>query len=322
MDRFTSIHVDHTDPKVSVCVITYNQERYIAQCLQSLVDQRTNFEFEIIVGDDFSTDGTREIVLEFKRAYPNIIRTHFQPVNTGGSRNNLEVHACARGRYVAHLDGDDYALPGKLQAQADALDADGLCNSVWHPVDFFDDTGGFCSGKTADISIFPAGKVSFGNAIRFGFVGAYSALMYRRSSLTPIDPSRQLLDLYFTWDTLSKGHGRMLSQVLGRYRVMSTGSIQVKSRSVVRRLAIAHAHEFLDRYPQHRRNFMIWAVSCVLFELKNGQNGYWDYVSFAWQARSVIALHQIVDNVRKVRRLQVKWRTRRQSTIIPLTGSG
>ncbi len=218
MNAHISTNSGTQTPKVSVCVITYNQERYIAQCLQSLVDQQTDFVFEIIVGDDFSTDGTREIVLGFERAYPHIIRTHFQPTNTGGSRNNLEVHALARGRYVAHIDGDDYALPGKLQAQADSLDADDMCNATWHPVDFFDDAGGFCSGTTADLSIFPSGKVSFDDAIRFGYVGVYSAIMYRRSSLTPIDPARQLLDLYFTWDTLSKGHGRMLPQVLGRYR--------------------------------------------------------------------------------------------------------
>lgn len=309
-------------PKVSVCVITYNQERYITQCLQSLVDQKTDFDFEIIVGDDFSTDRTREIVLEFERSYPGIIRTRFQPANTGGSRNNLEVHALARGRYVAHIDGDDYALPGKLQAQADALDADDMCNAVWHPVDFFDDAGGFCSGTTADLSMFPSGKVSFRDAIRFGYVGVYSAIMYRRSSLTLIDPSRQLLDLYFTWDTLSKGHGRVLTQVLGRYRVMSTGSLQVKSRSGVRNLAIAHAGEFLARYPQHRRNFMIWALSCALFELKNRQNGFWDYLRFAWATRSLFTLHEIVENVRNVRRARVKWRTQRQRAVGPVAGEG
>ena len=61
-----AVEVDETlgkkTPKVSVCVITYNQEKYIAQCLQSIVDQETDFDFEIIVGDDCSTDGTREIV--------------------------------------------------------------------------------------------------------------------------------------------------------------------------------------------------------------------------------------------------------------------
>lgn len=319
MNTHISIDPAAQTPKVSVCVITYNQERYIAQCLQSLVDQQTDFAFEIIVGDDFSTDGTREIVTKFKRAYPHIIRTNFQPANTGGSRNNLEVHASARGKYVAHVDGDDYALPGKLQAQADALDTDSMCHAVWHPSDFFDDAGGFCCGTTADLSIFSYGKVHFAEAIRFGYIGVYSSMMYRRSSLTTIDPSRQLLDLYFTWDTLSKGYGKMLTQVLGRYRVMSDGSLQVKSRSGVRRLAISHAQEFLDRYPQQRRNFMIWALTCALFELKSGQNGHWDYLRFAWKARTLVGIFDVIHNVRDIQRAKIKWRTHRRQEIAAIT---
>jgi glycosyltransferase involved in cell wall biosynthesis len=55
------------NPKVSVCVVSYNQEKYIRQCLQSIVDQATDFDFEVIVGDDFSTDGTRVIIEEFEK---------------------------------------------------------------------------------------------------------------------------------------------------------------------------------------------------------------------------------------------------------------
>lgn len=54
--------------KVSVCVMTYNQEKYIGQCLESLVTQETDFDFEIIVGDDFSTDGTRDVIQEYQKS--------------------------------------------------------------------------------------------------------------------------------------------------------------------------------------------------------------------------------------------------------------
>ena len=298
-------------PKVSVCVITYNQERYIEECLLSLVAQETNFDFEIIVGDDFSTDRTRAIVTDIAGRYPHLVRTNFQPSNTGGSRNNLEIHAQARGEYVAHMDGDDYALQGKLQEQSDVLDKDQGCNAVWHPVDFFDDSGNFCSGHTADLSIFPQGKVSFGSAVRLGYVGVYSSLMYRKSALTPIDVRRSLLDLYFTWDTLSKGHGRMLDKVLGRYRVASTGSLQVKSSSRVRDLAVEHASEFLARHPEHARDFMIWALSWGLVSAKNRQGGSLDYLRLAWQARSWIGPDDIIANLSDMNRARVKWRSQR-----------
>lgn len=299
-------------PKVTVCVITYNQDKYIGACLQSLVEQQTNFNFEIIVGDDCSTDGTRAIILDFVRRYPHLIRTNFQPHNTGGSRNNLEVHAAAQGVYVAHIDGDDYALPGRLQAQADALDADPGCNAVWHLVDFFDDVGGFCSGGTACLSMFPMGKVSFDNAIRLGYVGVFSSLMYRRSALTPIKTDRNILDLYFTWDTLSKGHGMILNEVLGRYRVASTGSLQAASSKRVQDLAIEHAYEFHDRFAEHSSNFMIWALTRALILIVTGRRGASDYLRFAWRTRAWVGISQVFSNLRNMRRARVKWREKRQ----------
>ncbi|MDA1381025.1 glycosyltransferase [Plesiomonas shigelloides] len=124
--------------KVSVCVVTYNQEKYIAECLQSLVDQVTNFPFEIIVGEDCSTDKTREIVLEFQNKYPDIIKPLLHEQNVGASKNYLMTHAKACGKYIAHMDADDYALPGKLQAQADFLDKNPKCNMVFHRMDVID----------------------------------------------------------------------------------------------------------------------------------------------------------------------------------------
>jgi glycosyltransferase involved in cell wall biosynthesis len=299
-------------PKVSVCVITYNQERYIRECLQSLVTQQTNFPFEVIVGDDCSTDGTRAIVQEFVELYPAIVRPVFQPTNTGGSRNNLEVHAAARGEYVAHVDGDDYALPGKLQAQADILDRDPRCNAVWHPVDFFDDAGAFCSGNTADLSSFTDGRVEFADAIRLGFVGVYSAIMYRRSARTLVDPGRRILDLYLTWDTLSSGHGHMLAPVYGRYRVASSGSLTQASQLRVRRLAIEHAIEFLARCPAHKRDFLIWALSCAVVDAKSRRRSALEFLSLAWRARAWIAPGEVFTNLRRMRRTQVQWRRQRQ----------
>ena len=311
MSESTNVEASARHPKVSVCVITYNQERYIRQCLQSLVDQQTNFDFEVIVGDDCSTDGTRAVVQEFVERYPGIVRPIFQERNTGGSRNNLEVHAAATGEYVGHVDGDDYALPGKLQAQADVLDRDPGCMAVWHQVDFFDDAGGFCSGKTADLSSFKLGRVTFADAIRLGFIGVYSALMYRRSAMSPIDPGRRVLDVYFTWDLLSKGHGHVIDDILGRYRIASSGSLTVASVRRVRLLAIDHADEFLARSPRNRRDFMVWALSCALIDAKNRRRTVLDFLRLAWRARSRVGVGELASNLRRMRSAQVRWRRQR-----------
>lgn len=299
-------------PKVTVCVITYNQARYIGQCLQSLLDQQTDFAFEIVVGDDCSTDGTREIVQDFAARHPGRIRALLQPANTGGSRNNLEVHAAAVGEYVAHVDGDDYVLPGKLQAQADVLDRDSGCQAVWHRVDFFDDTGGFCPGESADWSSFRGRQVTFGDAIRLGFVSVYSSLMYRRAARTPVDPGRRVLDLHLTWDLLSKGHGRVVDQVLARYRIASSGSLTVATRPAVRLLTIEHAKEFLARHPGHARDFAVWALSNALVDARNRRTTWRDLVAFAWRTRAIVGPWAILANLRRMRATQVKWSTQRR----------
>lgn len=120
-------------PKVSVCVITYNHERFIGECLQSIIDQKTNFDFEVIVGDDCSNDGTRDVIRDLERRYPGKIRPVFQEQNIGGGCNNYRVvHRLARGAYIAHMDGDDMMEPGKLQLQSDFLDQYTECSMVAH----------------------------------------------------------------------------------------------------------------------------------------------------------------------------------------------
>lgn len=288
-----------------MCVITFNQVRYIRQCLESLVSQETNFEFEIIVGDDFSTDGTREIVEEFVRNYPSMVRTRLQPSNTGGARNYLEVHAAARGTYVAHMDGDDYALPGKLKAQADALDQDPGCNAVWHLVDLFDDQGGFGSGTTADLSVFPNGLVEFRHAIQLGYVGVHSSLMYRRSARSEVDPGRALIDLYLTWELLASGHGLVLDKVLGRYRVGATGSLSKAHRSV-RLLAIDHAREFIQRFPEHRKYFSVWALSYAIYDVRLRSITAIDLLLFFLNYGKISDILSVIPNILCLRRLSVK----------------
>ena len=118
--------------KVSVCVPTYNHEAYIAQMLEGAMAQETNFPFEIVVGDDASTDGAPDIIQFYAKKYPDKIRAYLHPKNLGprvprefaGRNNVLFLLKACRGEYVALCEGDDYWTdPRKLQKQADFLDA-------------------------------------------------------------------------------------------------------------------------------------------------------------------------------------------------------
>ena len=97
---------------VSIICNTYNQEKYIAQCLDGFLMQKTNFSFEILVHDDCSTDGTQKIIKEYQSRFPDIIKPIFQKVNlySQGKRNliNAEQYSRVKYKYVALCEGDDY----------------------------------------------------------------------------------------------------------------------------------------------------------------------------------------------------------------------
>lgn len=113
--------------KVSVLCATYNHEEYLRQTLDSFVNQKTDFPFEVLVNDDASTDGTGDIIREYAAKYPEIIRPFYQKENLYSRRINLYdvvfFPAC-RGEYIAVCEGDDYWNdPEKLQLQVNWLDA-------------------------------------------------------------------------------------------------------------------------------------------------------------------------------------------------------
>jgi glycosyltransferase involved in cell wall biosynthesis len=126
---------------VSVVVTTYNQIKYISKCLDSILDQRTNFSFEIIIGEDDSNDGTREICKSYAQKYPKKIRllqhsrSNNIKINGGpsGRFNMLYSLSQARGKYVAICEGDDYWIDReKLQLQFEAMENRPDCSLCFH----------------------------------------------------------------------------------------------------------------------------------------------------------------------------------------------
>jgi glycosyltransferase involved in cell wall biosynthesis len=112
-------------PLLSVLIITYNHEQYIEQTLESVVTQKTAFPFEIVIGDDASTDGTRSICEAYIKKYPHLIRLLPATKNLGVVPNYIRTLEACEGKYIAHLDGDDYWIDAnKLQKQVDRLEND------------------------------------------------------------------------------------------------------------------------------------------------------------------------------------------------------
>ena len=121
---------------VSIQCLVYNHAPYIRQCLDGFVMQKTNFRFEAIVHDDASTDGTQDIIKEYEKKYPDIIKPIYQKENQyskgiPGYITNLVSSKC-KGKYIAMCEGDDYWTdPYKLQKQVDYLDEHPECGLVY-----------------------------------------------------------------------------------------------------------------------------------------------------------------------------------------------
>lgn len=123
---------------VSVCIITYNHANYIQQCLDSVLNQKTNFEFNIFVSDDCSTDSTLQILNDYSKKFPfihvksrcGLPKSQFSGKPTG-NLNLIENIERSNGKFIATLDGDDFwDDPYKLQRQVDALNSNEDCPLV------------------------------------------------------------------------------------------------------------------------------------------------------------------------------------------------
>lgn len=108
---------------VSIIVLTYFHEKYIRQALDSILEQETSLRYEILVGDDASQDRTPEIIQEYARRYPDLIKPVLRKKNLGTTRNSVDIALRARGKYIASLEGDDFwSDPHKLQNQWEFLE--------------------------------------------------------------------------------------------------------------------------------------------------------------------------------------------------------
>ena len=112
-----------SNPKVSVAIITYNHEKYLVEAIESVLAQKTNFDFEIVIGEDCSKDNTLNICLEYQKKYPDKIKVLASENNTDRHKNIRRTYKACQGDYIAQLDGDDFwTNPHKLQKQIDFLD--------------------------------------------------------------------------------------------------------------------------------------------------------------------------------------------------------
>ena len=134
--------MNQSDPFASVSMVAYNVEKYVGEAIEGVLMQRTAFPFELVIGEDCSTDSTRKICEAYARKYPDRIRLLTGSENLGCARNNFRTMKSCRGRYIAICDSDDvWTDPLKLQKQVDFLEAHPDYGMVYTDIDVIDEKG-------------------------------------------------------------------------------------------------------------------------------------------------------------------------------------
>jgi glycosyltransferase involved in cell wall biosynthesis len=210
--------------KVSVHMLAYNHEKYIAQAIESVLMQNVKFDYEIVIGDDCSTDATREIIEGFRVRYPEKIRLVTSATNVGMFKNSQRVFEACKGEYIAILEGDDYwTSADKLQKQVDFLDTHPECVTCFHNVAVVtgDDCRviqNYCTPDQKEIS-------TFEDLLVTNFIPSCSVLC--RANLIGALPdwffTLEMGDWPFHLLNAQRGAIGYLAEVMGAYRVHQNG---------------------------------------------------------------------------------------------------
>lgn len=240
-------------PKVSVCVVTYNHEYYISQCLDSLITQDFDGTLEIIISDDASKDGTPMIIRDYAKRYPKLINFTLQPVNLGPCANLKYVHSLATGDYIAHVDGDDFWLPTKLNSQINELkmhpEATACFTNSIVVSDDGTEQGIFSDNSEESFSIqhLIAGR----NFLQF------SSILYRKPCRKNTESLPDVfIDLEFYIHLIRNGSARYIRNTLSGYRINSATST-IKSQPLTVRILYIQAINAAKLYT----NPKIWSES-------------------------------------------------------------
>jgi len=167
---------------VSICIATCNQERYLDECLESVIGQIDGLACEILIGDDMSEDATSEIAARWAARHPGVIKHFRHAPRLGPAANYQFIVKRAQGEFIAHLDGDDMWLPGKIAGQLAFMNAHTDCPAVYTNAIVIDDKGALCGlfNNQQPDRFDLAGMLKYGNFLN------HSSLLYRQKYASAI----------------------------------------------------------------------------------------------------------------------------------------
>jgi len=212
--------------KVSVLLTTYNHEKWIAQAIDSTLMQETNFDYEVVITEDCSTDSTRDIVIDFQRRYPGKIRLILSEKNKNDNTNLVTAWQTSPSQYVAWLDGDDFwTSPDKLRKQVAFLDTHPECAMCFHNALRFYEDG---SRKSKTYNADNQKEFSTLEDIWASNFIAGCSPMFRKDLFREFPGWYSYTNIWGDWPLyiLSAQYGKIgyIDEVMGAYRVHAGGT--------------------------------------------------------------------------------------------------
>ena len=226
---------------VSINCTTYNHEKYIKDSIEGFLMQKTNFTYEILIGEDCSTDQTKQIVEEYVEKYPNLIRMITSEQNVGARLNSQRLIEASKGKYIAECEGDDYWIdPYKLQKQVDYMESNEDCTFCFHNANIIkankkieQQSKSMLLSQRKDRFGEEKENFSAGELAVLGFIPTASFFYPRRLMVSPPewyftaivgDNSIKLL-------TTSHGYAHYIDEIMSVYRVNVKNSIMTNWRN-------------------------------------------------------------------------------------------
>jgi glycosyltransferase involved in cell wall biosynthesis len=217
-------HHDTKIPLVSVCMITYNHEKYIETAIKSIIKQITTFQIELIISDDCSQDNTINIIEKYQTLYADIISVIAYKENIGAYLNGINCLSAARGNYIALCEGDDYWTdPFKLQKQIDFLEVNPDFTISCHQ------SSNYNEDEQKIVSVFPKNDqdmfLSLSDLIHFNIANTCT-IVYRNIEIKIPDFFSRLALGDWPLHMIYANHGKIhyLKENMAHYRVHNRGS--------------------------------------------------------------------------------------------------
>jgi glycosyltransferase involved in cell wall biosynthesis len=239
-------------------MVTYNHEKYIKEALDSILMQKANFSYEVVIGEDCSTDNTKTIIQEYEKKYPDLIKARYHPENLGsmGRNNFLDTYLRCKGKYIAMLEGDDYWVDSeKLAKQVDFLENN-------HDYSYCFSNSLIINSNEEQPALFEnfiPGTISIIELLQKGWVAPTASLVFLKDSFNPmpewitIIPNGDYMMQLLSCSNGGKAYG--FNEVFVAYRKHAGGlsaSVNYHFQSIYIDLNMIQLMKYFDIYTKNK----------------------------------------------------------------------